>query len=646
VVVRQLQDDDDRHDDRDGDYQQPAAARIRLAVAALAEDVRHYSTARKQDDLSLSTIRARGVRRHGGRAGLGQAGRDSAGRRDNAVKRVITESRVAAPVTIVGDMTEPQLAATVGADVTPRMPTVSGPTSEASTRRRFRVRPGQLLRRHWLIAIFLTAGLVLRALTVAAYHPALLYIDTVKYLYGVWPGADPLGYRLILRIILTVGDLGTVAIIQHLLGLAMAVALYCVLVRRGCARWLAAVAVAPILLDAYQLQMEQTIMPDVWFEGLLAAAVVVMLWRPRVTIAVAVLAGLIIGASATVRQIGEILIIPAAGYLLIASGTWRRGGWRRALGGGVALAAAAAVPILGYSALSYARDGHFWLAAGQRTTGRLTAAADCATLKVPADVLALCPGQAAQADGPDWLEHSKFSPLHTRPVPPGVNRGHLIDELNHAIKYQQPVRVGVAILRDSVRLFAPTRQPAKFVTPLSRWQFQTSYPIYPPEVNVDASNNIIVGLQNVVFGPFHFSQLRPAFGGKAQVNKPLATFLRSYQLDGGYAPGPLLALFTLAAAAGSALILLRRGRSDRSRPLVLACLLATGFTVIVLLVPDVFEFSWRYQLPGLVTLPLAGVLGISALLSLRQPRQAGGGEDLLGAPGAGAETGGEAAREG
>jgi hypothetical protein len=38
----------------------------------------------------------------------------------------------------------------------------------------------------------------------------------------------------------------------------------------------------------------------------------------------------------------------------------------------------------------------------------------------------------------------------------------------------------------------------------------------------------------------------------------------------------------------------------------------------VLLVPDVLEFSWRYQLPALVTLPPAGVLGFGTLLSGRR----------------------------
>jgi hypothetical protein len=35
--------------------------------------------------------------------------------------------------------------------------------------------------------------------------------------------------------------------------------------------------------------------------------------------------------------------------------------------------------------------------------------------------------------------------------------------------------------------------------------------------------------------------------------------------------------------------------------------------VTILLASAAFEFSWRYQLPGIVLLPFAGVLGITAL---------------------------------
>src|ERR1035438_5909389 len=112
------------------------------------------------------------------------------------------------------------------------------------------------------------AGLVMRVLAQIAYRPALLYIDSIKYLY-IALGADPVGYRVLLKPLLTVGNLDLVAAVQHLLGLAMAVALYLLMRRRGVSRWLAALATAPILLDAYQLQIEQTIMPDTLFEALI-----------------------------------------------------------------------------------------------------------------------------------------------------------------------------------------------------------------------------------------------------------------------------------------------------------------------------------------------------------------------------------------
>jgi hypothetical protein len=41
----------------------------------------------------------------------------------------------------------------------------------------------------------------------------------------------------------------------------------------------------------------------------------------------------------------------------------------------------------------------------------------------------------------------------------------------------------------------------------------------------------------------------------------------------------------------------------------------------VLLMSDLFEFSWRYQIPALVTLPPAGAFGIAALLRYLKRRR-------------------------
>jgi hypothetical protein len=79
----------------------------------------------------------------------------------------------------------------------------------------------------------------------------------------------------------------------------------------------------------------------------------------------------------------------------------------------------------------------------------------------------------------------------------------------------------------------------------------------------------------------------------------------------------------VSAVAGG-LTLLRRRLDARTRQLGLACLLFFLSAGAVLLVSDLFEFSWRYQLPAVVTLVPAGALGIGVLLSLARGRRAAG----------------------
>src|SRR5438093_3377861 len=88
-----------------------------------------------------------------------------------------------------------------------------------------------LVRHHWLLALLLAVGLVLRVATQIAYRPALFYIDSMKYLFGAYPGNDPPGYQILIRPLLAV-DPSFLAGLQHVLGLAMAVVLYVVLQRR------------------------------------------------------------------------------------------------------------------------------------------------------------------------------------------------------------------------------------------------------------------------------------------------------------------------------------------------------------------------------------------------------------------------------
>jgi hypothetical protein len=471
------------------------------------------------------------------------------------------------------------------------------------------ISPGAALRRHWLLAVLLTAGLVMRVLAQIAYRPALLYIDSIKYLFGAYPGNDPPGYLLVLRPLLAVGNLDLVAAVQHLLGLAMAVALYLLMRRRGVSRWLAALATAPILLDAYQLQIEQTIMPDTLFEALIVTGLVLLLWQPKPTRWMIIGGGIALGASAPVAQIGEVFILPAVIYLLVAVP-----GWRAKLTQGIALCAAFALPILAVSFRDYVTIHRFSLAPYAQSTiyGRMAESADCQTLQIPSYERPLCPTRQQQALGPDGLDHASRSPIKAFRAPPGTRAYKIVSRFSHTVATQQPLRVLSAVSRDAVKLFATARATSPGDTSISRWQFQTFFPVYPPYVTFSG-------------GRLRFGQTTPSGalkilgvgqslgGGNPVVSKPVASFLRDYQLDGGYTPGPL---FLLAAAAGllGSLGMVRRRAAPARRATAAACLLTFLAAAGVLLGSDVFEFSWRYQLPALVTLVPAGALGVTVIL--------------------------------
>jgi hypothetical protein len=267
-------------------------------------------------------------------------------------------------------------------------------------------------------------------------------------------------------------------------------------------------------------------------------------------------------------------------------------------------------------------------------------AVDCATIKLPADIRAMCPTPAEQANSPDWLEHDWQSPL-IRGFP-GNNRLQLVSVFDHAVERQQPLRIVGSVLADSVRLFELSRVASIETTPISRWQFQHAFQGWTPEFVTCGSalalktpgigslcgtsnkvNNIIVGIQLTHSSPVHEVLLNPAYGGKFEVDGPLASFLRDYQLYGGYTPGPLMLIFALAGLLGSVLALVYRRGSPRARHLALASLVFFVTAVGLLLIGDLYVFSWRYQLMALITLPPAGVLGATAALeSLRYRRRA------------------------
>ncbi|HJP74236.1 MAG TPA: glycosyltransferase family 2 protein [Pseudonocardiaceae bacterium] len=460
-------------------------------------------------------------------------------------------------------------------------------------------------RSHWLFLAVLVFGAVLRMCAWIAYQPAILYVDSFRYLDNLDAldpaQLDPIGYDLILRGLLHLGGLRGVTGVQHLAGLGIGIAVYLLLSRLGARPWLAAIAAAPILLDAYQVQIEQNVMSDVWLEVLLIA----VLWfgpaRGEPTPGRAAIAGLLLGCAVIVRTIAVPLALPLLAYLVIAGGAWRtRSGWTRIATRSSAMLACFGLVLFCYAGYFHRETGQWGLDGSSSGVlyGRTANVADCAALNLSADLSQLCPPEPLnQRKGVDFYAHLVGAPGWPAFLPTGMSLDDLQRRFAGAVIAKQPGAVAGAILGDFAKGFGVGRATSPGDVPVQRWQFQTFYPLW----SIDQTQVWDTAMR---------------YGGEdPMVNNGVAAFLRDYQLHGGYAPGPLQALFAAFGLIGGFGFPRRRRAGIRA-----ITLLATGFGLVLLLASAMFEFSWRYQLPGLVLLPLGGVLGMTVLMGpLKRP---------------------------
>ena len=470
-----------------------------------------------------------------------------------------------------------------------------------------RVRLAAWARRHWCFLVVLFLGAALRIITQIAYRPILLYIDSFRYLENfraLDPTlSEPMGYNaIVLRPLLWVGTLTTVATVQHLAGLAMGIAIYALLLRYRVRPWLAALAIAPLMLDAYQLQIEHNLLSETLFEALILAGVVVLLWNRRPGVWALAVGGFLLGVSVSVRSVGLVVVVPAVLFALWAGA----GGWSR-LRRAAIVAVAFALPVAGYVAYFSAVSGTVGLATGDASLiyGRAATIVDCRHLQLPSYERELCPPQPlGHRLGIDEYAHIDTLDKEVHP-PPGETTNQVLRNFALRVFRHQPLDFLHAVLTDFAKGFALSPTTAHNDVPVDRWQFQVHYPVFPHDSPASVTAK---------YG-----------GGKPTTVDPLTTFLRDYQLTVGFVPGPLLALAFLAGLLGAAGL----GRARRSG-LQAACLLATLTGLLLLFGADVYEFSWRYQLPALVFAPLGGALGVTALLRRSPP--AGDGDEAPPSP--------------
>jgi hypothetical protein len=461
--------------------------------------------------------------------------------------------------------------------------------------------PG-LARVHWLFSIVLALGLIGRVLTMAAYWPALFYIDSLDYLTNRFTldptKEDPIGYPLILRVLLDLHQLSIVAALQQLLGLAMGLCIYSLLLRKGAPRWLGALAAVPVLLDAYEWQNEQNILSDNVFLAMVTFALTLLAWNKHPTWKVIAGIGLILGAASVVRAVGEVALVPVAVYVLVVAGP----SWRRRLASCGLLVVVCSVPLLAYAAYTSAfTSGNASAVESSRNLlyGRVATVADCAAM--PSNLRTICPpGSVAyrKSLGPDYFAHDPHSPLQTV----GAANENAFDRW---VLMHQPLAVAGAVGEDFLQLFISPHDQVSGSTPISRWQFQTSWQVWSPNPKANTNAEMMAAADA---------------GGSGHLDVGIAQGLRDYQLDGGYTPNWFFAAAFLAALGGLVGVT-RRARRSHGNGLRAQVLLWAGTGTALLLGADIFEFSWRYQLPALVLLPMGGAFGVMSMFNPRQHRR-------------------------
>ncbi|MBF8185631.1 hypothetical protein ITP53_07745 [Nonomuraea sp. K274] len=440
---------------------------------------------------------------------------------------------------------------------------------------------------HRALVIAMLPAIGLRVLAVLGFPPALLfYGDSFAFLSEkLAPGTTrPSGYSLLLAVLRPAHSLTLVTVLQHLLGLALAVAVYALLRRRGLPGWGATLLVTPLLYDEFLVLLEHMIMADAIFIVLVTAAVVLIVWR--VTPATAAVGGVLLGLAGITRTVGLPLLLLTAAYLLI-----RRYGWRPL----VALLVAGAIPLGAYATWMKVEKGKFALteADGNFLWSRTMSFADCDVIKPPERLAVLCPQMpvAERPYPPHWLWES-FSPLLKVPGP--ANRNQLAGEFGRAAILAQPGGYLGAVATDLTGLFRWERTAVDEKTP---------YKLPASERPLNESVRDVA--ESYEGGP-----------AATRVVEPFAGWLRAYQRF-GYVPFPVLTL-VLAGALVTGLV---RRRWD---------VLLPGLAALALMVspPFLAAFDVRYVIPAIPLVFLALGLSLVARDDLRprpSPSQAAPG---------------------
>ena len=457
------------------------------------------------------------------------------------------------------------------------------------------------LGRHWPLVLLVAAGAALRYEALRAVYPGIWFPDGNDYVREAATGVLSIfrvgGYALVVAPFWHLGSAAALIVLQHVIGLGIGVVVYALLVHRGVARPVALLAIVPVLLDAYLIDIEHMIMSETIFHASIVCAIALLLWSDRPGPVAIGGAGLLLGYAAIVREVALPFIAIFVVYLLV-----RRVGWRR-----LALFGACWALVTGAYAGAYDAQ-HGVLGFGQYGPRYLYAQiaqlADCARMTVPADEHALCPppGDLHTPTGLLWGGHALM-----RVLPLSVNPR--ISDFDLRVIASRPLRYARMVLWQLAHYFEPGHRIGRNDYTIAVWQFSTtparSFPTgYKGPIRPHDREDPFKSWPNRYVG---------AMVRQPHVDVSASRWLHGYQRL-AYTPGPVLAACLLVVATA---LVLARGRGRR---LALDAALLGAATLTALLTASAFSvFDYRYGLLAIVLLPAAAALGATALCRTRNP---------------------------
>lgn len=339
-------------------------------------------------------------------------------------------------------------------------------------------------RDHALFCLALLLATVLRLIVVFGYPPALWFSDSLPYVRAVAPLSPsrirPVGYSFLLAALAPLHSVWLITVVQAVMGLATATAVYAVLRRHKLTAGLATLAAVPVLFSAYELQIEHFVLSDTLFGLLVTVAVAAMLWQPVPSVLACAFTGLVLAWAILDREQGLLLPVVFCLYLcarLAVHVPVRTVGARL-----VAMCLMLAVPLLGYARWYEHSTGSFALTSGTGTFlySRVSTFARCSVIKPPADERWLCISTSPDnRPDPNFYAWSVTSPINVKP-PGGSPFDSRANRLatNFALRAiaAQPVDYLRAVWQSTTDNFEPQSKSSAAWSSERRYRFPATTP--------------------------------------------------------------------------------------------------------------------------------------------------------------------------